>query len=80
MARITATISPVHADGTVCTHKVTATGKPKEADCTGRAAYRATRSACTWTDQSQVTAALEDDRNQHLRSHLTIPAPIAVSA
>lgn len=29
MARITATIAPVHADGTVCTHKVTATGKPK---------------------------------------------------
>lgn len=79
MARITATIKPVHADGTVCTHKVTTTGKPKEAGCTGRSAYRATCSACTWTDQSGTRAALEYVRDTHLRSHLTKPAPTAVS-
>ncbi|MEC3992070.1 hypothetical protein VSR01_00300 [Actinacidiphila sp. DG2A-62] len=53
MARITATIRPVHddADQTVCTHQVTSTGKPRdpESGCTGRAAYTATCSAGDWT-------------------------------
>ncbi|MBT2439791.1 hypothetical protein J7E93_06580 [Streptomyces sp. ISL-36] len=80
MASITATIKPVHADGTVCTHKVTTTGKPKEAGCTGRDAYVATCSACTWTDKSGTRAALEYVRDTHLRSHLTTPAPATVSA
>ncbi|EPH46890.1 hypothetical protein ABT390_33890 [Streptomyces aurantiacus] len=75
MARITATIKPVHADHTVCTHKVTTTGKPKEAACPGRAAYTATCSACPWTKTSTTKAALEYVRDSHLRSHLTKPAP-----
>jgi hypothetical protein len=80
MARILATIKPVHADGTVCTHRVTTTGKPKEAGCTGRSAYRATCSACSWTETNSIKAALEYVRDTHLRSHLTKPAPAAVSA
>ncbi|MET7563753.1 hypothetical protein ABZS95_26665 [Streptomyces sp. NPDC005479] len=71
MARITATIKPVHVDGSVCPHKVTSAGKPKEAGCPGRHGYMATCSACPWTDHNQIRAALEYVRDTHLRSHLT---------
>ncbi|MFI9588255.1 hypothetical protein ACIHCQ_42220 [Streptomyces sp. NPDC052236] len=75
MARITATIKPVHDSGTVCTHPVTSTGKPRDAKsgCTGRTGYVARCSACTWRRTSKVKAELEYVRDSHLRSHLTAP-------
>lgn len=77
--RISATIRPIHddPDNTVCTHKVTSTGKPKEAGCTGRAAYTATCSAGDWTETRSCKAELEYIRDRHLRSHLAQPAPAA---
>ncbi|MCM2424286.1 hypothetical protein [Streptomyces sp. RKAG293] len=72
--RIIATIRPIHADQTVCTHKVTSTGKPKEAGCTGRTAYTATCSAGDWTETGTTKAALEYVRDSHLRSHIAQPA------
>lgn len=77
MARITATIRPIHADGTVCTHKVTSTGKPKEPNCAGRSAYTANCSADTWTHTSTTKAALEYVRDSHLRDHAAKPAAAA---
>ncbi|WP_329583659.1 hypothetical protein [Streptomyces sp. NBC_01361] len=71
MARITATITPVHADESACTHK------PRETGCAGRSAYLVTCSACTWTDTSTTQAELADARDRHLRSHLTQPAPVS---
>jgi hypothetical protein len=72
--RITATIHPIHADRTVCTHKVTSTGKPKEPGCSGRTGYTASCSAGDWTKTSRTKAELEYTRDSHLRSHLTNPA------
>ncbi|MCZ4102644.1 hypothetical protein [Streptomyces sp. H39-C1] len=69
--RIIATIRPIHADQTVCTHRVTSTGKPKEAGCTGRAAYTVMCSAGDWTETGTTKAALEYSRDSHLRSHIT---------
>ncbi|MDJ0346386.1 hypothetical protein QMK19_36245 [Streptomyces sp. H10-C2] len=78
--RISATIRPIHADQSVCTHRVTSTGKPKEASCTGRAAYTATCSAGDWTQTGTTKAALEYSRDSHLRSHITQPATAASNA
>jgi hypothetical protein len=76
MARITATIKPIHDDKSVCTHPVTSTGKPRdpESGCTGRTAYTASCSADSWTDTNATKAALEYVRDSHLRTHLTQPA------
>jgi hypothetical protein len=69
VARITATIRPVHddADQTDCTHSVTSTGKPRdpESGCTGRAAYTATCSAGDWTATRPTRAELEYLRDVH---------------
>ncbi|MEU6444800.1 hypothetical protein [Streptomyces sp. NPDC047046] len=42
MARIRISINPLHADGTVCTHKIKPSGKPRDPDsgCTGRKNYQ----------------------------------------
>lgn len=78
MARITAVIKPVHDDGTICTHPVTSTGKPKDpaSGCTGRAGFTARCSACSWRRTNKLKVLLEDQREAHLRSHLTAPAPV----
>ena len=75
MARITATIKPIHDDKTVCTHPVTSTGKPRdpESGCTGRAAYTATCSAGDWTATSKTKAELEYLRDVHFGTHITKP-------
>jgi hypothetical protein len=72
MARITATIKSVHTDGSVCTHKVTSRGVPKDpaSGCTGRTGFTADCSACTWTGASTTAAALEYSRDSHLRDHV----------
>ncbi|MFI0901797.1 hypothetical protein [Streptomyces sp. NPDC020983] len=71
MARITATIRPLHDDGSVCAHKVTSTGKPADADsgCTGRTQYGAACSADTWTFTSSTKAEVAYVRDRHLRQH-----------
>lgn len=71
MARITATIRPVHDDGSVCAHKVTSTGKPAEpgSGCTGRTGYTASCSADTWTHASGTKAEVAYVRDRHLRQH-----------
>jgi hypothetical protein len=76
MARITATISPVHDNNTNCTHPVTSSGKPKDpkSGCTGRSGYVARCSACNWRRTSKTKAELEYLREVHLRSHLNAPA------
>lgn len=77
MARYTATIKAVHADGTECTHKRTSTGKATAPDCTGRDGYtaRCRGGSCAWTSSNTQKTALEILRDQHLRTHLTPPAP-----
>ncbi|MFL4953287.1 hypothetical protein ACJ6WE_39850 [Streptomyces sp. MMS24-I31] len=42
MARIKIAIDPLHADGTVCTHAIKPSGKPRDPDsgCTGRRSYQ----------------------------------------
>lgn len=72
LARITATIKPVHPDGTVCTHKVTSTGKPKESGCAGRVGFVARCSACSWTSTG-LKVVLADQRTAHLHSHANAP-------
>ncbi|NUK54946.1 hypothetical protein HRW14_32790 [Streptomyces lunaelactis] len=74
MARITATIKAVHADGTVCTHKRRSNGDGDEPGCTGRRGYTASCSACDWTEKHGQQTVLAYTRDQHLRSHLTQPA------
>jgi hypothetical protein len=78
VARITATIRPIHddADNTVCTHPVTSTGKPRDpqSGCTGRAAYTATCSAGDWTETRSTRAELEYLRDVHFGTHLAKPA------
>jgi hypothetical protein len=71
VARITATIRPVHTDGSACTHKVTSRGVPKDprSGCTGRTGFAASCSACTWTGSSSTGTALEYERDRHLRDH-----------
>lgn len=71
MARILATIRPVHADGSVCKHKVTSKGVPRESGsgCTGRTGFTADCSACEWTDSGSTGTALEYSRDSHLRDH-----------
>jgi hypothetical protein len=78
MARITATISPVHDDGTVCNHPLKPSGKPKAptSGCTGRNGYVARCSSCSWRRTSKTRAELEYVRDGHLRSHLIAPAPV----
>ncbi|MBP5880752.1 hypothetical protein F3K37_42380 [Streptomyces sp. LBUM 1477] len=73
--RITATITPVHGNNTVCRHPLTPAGKPKDSrsGCTGRSGYIARCSACTWRRTGKAMTELEDPRDAHLRSH--IPAP-----
>jgi hypothetical protein len=79
MARITATIRPIHDDRTVCTHPVTSTGKPRttESGCTGRSAYTSTCSAGDWTETRRTKAELEYLRQIHFATHLTKPAAAA---
>jgi hypothetical protein len=79
MARITATIKPIHDDNSVCTHPVTSTGKSRDAasGCTGRAAYTASCSAGDWTETRRTKAELEYLRDTHFRTHLTKPAAAA---
>ncbi|GAA2350499.1 hypothetical protein [Streptomyces violaceusniger] len=76
MARITATINPVHDSGSICTHPVTSTGKPKDpkSGCTGRSGYTVRCSACSWRRTNKTKTVLENLRETHLRSHLTAPA------
>lgn len=83
MARITATITPIHDDNSVCTHSVTSTGKPRDAEsgCTGRTAYTASCSEGDWTKTCRTKAELEYLRDTHFRAHLAKPAtPAAVTA
>jgi hypothetical protein len=78
VARITATIRPIHddADKTVCTHPVTSTGKPRDAEsgCTGRAAYTPSCSAGDWTATRPTRAELEYLRDVHFGTHIAKPA------
>ncbi|MFD4866878.1 hypothetical protein [Streptomyces sp. NPDC058412] len=48
MARIAIKVEPLHADGTVCLHAVSPSGKPRDPNsgCTGRRSYRVQCSAC----------------------------------
>ncbi|MEU5108184.1 hypothetical protein AB0H07_39005 [Streptomyces sp. NPDC021354] len=77
MARYTSTIDPVHADGTVCSHRRTSTGKPTQPGCSGRHEFIATctGNGCTWKKTDPQKTVLEVLRDQHLRSHVTMPAP-----
>ncbi|GAA3372240.1 hypothetical protein GCM10017744_102950 [Streptomyces antimycoticus] len=76
VARIIATIKPVHADKSVCTHQVSNTGQPKDpaSGCTGRTGYTARCSACSWRQTHSTRTALEGEGDSHLRTHLTTPA------
>ncbi|MDT0347529.1 hypothetical protein [Streptomyces litchfieldiae] len=79
MARLKLTITPVHADGTACTHKMRPSGKPADptSGCTGRARYRVTCSGCTWTEEPGLRVLAEDARDSHRRLHmLGRPTPL----
>ncbi|MFE6526062.1 hypothetical protein [Streptomyces sp. NPDC057794] len=72
--RYVATIQPVHADNTVCTHPIPVPGKPNAPSCTGQAGYLARCSGCSWRRTSETATHLEDCGESHLRSHLNSPA------
>ncbi|WP_316779662.1 hypothetical protein [Streptomyces sasae] len=71
--RFVATVTPVHEDGTECTH----TGPDKtSSECTGRTGYRAscTGGTCAWTKTGKRSSTLAEDGTTHLASHLTASA------
>jgi hypothetical protein len=55
MARITMTYQSIHADGSVCDHKLTTRGSATEPGCTGRDHWRAACSCgCQLTGSLKV--------------------------
>ena len=58
------TVISRHADGTLCGHRHTPSGKPRDEGCPGRAGYSAT-CACGWTMTGEVKAAIEYSHTLH---------------
>ncbi|MDG9703756.1 hypothetical protein [Streptomyces sp. DH37] len=65
--RLKLAITPLHADGTECTHRLRPSGKPVDpaSGCTGRDAYRASCSGCTWSEEHGLRVLAEDARTRH---------------
>jgi hypothetical protein len=83
MARVLIEIVAVHADDTLCTHKVKPGGMPSDpaSGCTGRMAFRVTCTACPGLDSKHTLRVLAEPAfDEHRRSHLRLrhPAPAAV--
>jgi hypothetical protein len=82
MARITISIDPLHADGTVCTHKVKPSGKPADphSGCTGRSKYQVTCSEHGPVgDPHPLRVIAEPHQTKHRDSHKKTPTPAAVT-
>ncbi|MCZ1012683.1 hypothetical protein [Streptomyces lydicus] len=78
MARISVKISPLHPDGTECTHAVRPSGKPRDADsgCAGRHNYAVVCSACGPVGEPHGLRVLaEPAQSAHRDSHKATPAP-----
>ncbi|GGP90271.1 hypothetical protein [Streptomyces melanogenes] len=79
MARISVKIEPLHRDGTMCTHAISPSGKPRDpgSGCTGRRAYRVVCSACGPVgEQHGLRVLAEPAQTAHRDSHraATVPA------
>ncbi|WP_331747526.1 hypothetical protein OG365_40820 (plasmid) [Streptomyces sp. NBC_00853] len=72
MARISVKITPLHPDGTECTHAVRPSGKPRDADsgCTGRRNYAVVCSDCGPVGEPHGLRVLaEPAQSAHRDSH-----------
>ncbi|WP_345432151.1 hypothetical protein [Actinoallomurus vinaceus] len=66
----------LHPDGTVCTHKVKPSGKPREGeDCPGTAKFRADCDSCSWTEEGYLKVILERPVSAHRAAHRTGKVP-----
>ncbi|MFD5814729.1 hypothetical protein [Streptomyces sp. NPDC127038] len=78
MPRITLKITPLHPDGSVCTHAVRPSGKPRDplSGCPGRQGYAVECSACGRVGTPHTLRVLaEPAQSAHRDSHKTAPAP-----
>ncbi|MFE2462961.1 hypothetical protein [Streptomyces sp. NPDC059402] len=78
MARIAVKITPLHPDGTECTHAIRPSGKPRDAHsgCTGRRNYAVVCSACgTVGEPYGLRVLAEPAQTAHRDSHKAITAP-----
>ncbi|MFJ3861796.1 hypothetical protein ACIPRL_36960 [Streptomyces sp. NPDC090085] len=72
MARISVKITPLHPDGTECTHPVSPSGKPRDPDsgCTGRRNYAVVCSDCGPVGEPHGLRVLaEPAQSAHRDSH-----------
>ncbi|WP_410540514.1 hypothetical protein [Streptomyces sp. KL2] len=77
MARIAMKINPLHADGSVCTHAVAPSGKPRDphSGCTGRHRYQVNCSACGPVgDPHDLRVLAEPAQTAHRDHHKKAPA------
>ncbi|MEV7871452.1 hypothetical protein AB0P17_36375 [Streptomyces sp. NPDC088124] len=59
------TVKARHEDQSLCEHRVTSSGKPTEAGCTGRHDYVATCSCGGWTQTGSPRTALQYSHATH---------------
>lgn len=80
MARIKIAIDPLHADGTVCTHAIKPSGKPRdpESGCTGRKSYQVVCSEHgNVGDPHGLRVLAEPAQTAHRDEHKKAPAATA---
>ncbi|MEQ4611489.1 hypothetical protein ABMX48_36765 [Streptomyces cavourensis] len=71
-------VTPLHPDGTECTHAVSPSGKPRapDAGCACRRNYAVVCSACgTVGEPHGLRVLAEPEQRQHRDNHKAAPAP-----